>query len=108
MRRSAVRLGSSAIVATLLVLPFVSLEVMNRRRFDEQFPIVLFGSLWVLAMTFFLALRPILERVRPEGTVRARPVALLVGVAYLILVAWLWVAILLDQMPCFLGVPNCD
>jgi hypothetical protein len=23
-------------------------------------------------------------------------------------IAWFWIAILTDQMPCFLGVPNCD
>jgi len=26
----------------------------------------------------------------------------------LILIAWLWAGALVDQMPCFLGVPNCD
>jgi hypothetical protein len=24
------------------------------------------------------------------------------------LIAWLWISIVLDRMPCFLGVPNCD
>jgi hypothetical protein len=26
----------------------------------------------------------------------------------LILLAWLWVGLIHDQMPCFLGVPNCN
>jgi hypothetical protein len=29
-------------------------------------------------------------------------------IATLIFIAWMWVAVVLDQMPCFLGVPNCD
>jgi hypothetical protein len=36
------------------------------------------------------------------------PVPLLLRVIFLILIVWLWVGILIDQMPRFLGVPLCD
>jgi len=36
------------------------------------------------------------------------PIRLLLKVVFMILIAGLWVGILLDQMPCFLGVLNCD
>jgi hypothetical protein len=38
----------------------------------------------------------------------ANPINLLLRVAFLALIAWMWGGILIDQMPCFLGVPNCD
>jgi hypothetical protein len=34
--------------------------------------------------------------------------AVVAGVLVLILVALLWARVVLDQMPCFLGVPDCD
>jgi cation transport ATPase len=108
MRRIATQLRSPAIISSLLVLPLVGLEVINRRGFDEGFPFPLFGILWLLPVTFMVALMPIVRTSWRDGTLRTVPVSLLFRVAFLILVAWLWVAILLDQMPCFLGVPNCD
>jgi hypothetical protein len=38
----------------------------------------------------------------------ARPVRFIFGAALLILIALAWSGIVADQMPCFLGVPNCD
>jgi hypothetical protein len=37
-----------------------------------------------------------------------KPIHFLAKVAAMILTACVWVAILGDQMPCFLGVPFCD
>lgn len=108
MRRILIQLRSPAIISSLLVLPFVSLEMITRRGFDEGFPFLLFGILWLLPVTFILTLIPIVRNWRAIDTVRTYPVSLLLRVAFLILVAWLWVSILSDQMPCFLGVPNCD
>jgi uncharacterized membrane protein len=86
----------------------MSLELINRRSFHEDFPIPLFGILWLLPVTFILILMPIVRNVRAGNRIRVNPISLLLRVAFLILIAWLWVGIILDQMPCFLGVPNCD
>jgi hypothetical protein len=32
----------------------------------------------------------------------------LLGIAILGFIAYAWAGLVLDQMPCFLGVPNCD
>ena len=53
----------------MLVLPLVVLELVNRRGFNQGFP---------------------------------------VKVVLLGLVAWYWIGLVIDQMPCFLGAPNCD
>jgi ABC-type amino acid transport system permease subunit len=84
------------------------LELINRRSFHEGFPIVLFGLLWLLPVAFILILMPIVRNVRAGNRIMVNPISLLLRVAFLILIAWLWGGIILDQMPCFLGVPNCD
>jgi hypothetical protein len=32
----------------------------------------------------------------------------LIQFRFLLSIAWEWSALVIDQMPCFLGVPNCD
>jgi len=38
----------------------------------------------------------------------ANPVRFLFRVAFLTLLVIMWGGIIMDQLPCFLGVPNCD
>jgi len=101
-------LRSPAIISSILVLPFMILELINRRSFHEGFPIPLFGILWLLPMAFILILMPIVQNVQAGNRIMADPISLSLRVAFLILIAWLWSGIILDQLPCFLGVPNCD
>jgi hypothetical protein len=37
-----------------------------------------------------------------------KPIILLLSVLLLFIIAWLWITIIIDQMPCFVGVENCD
>jgi cation transport ATPase len=97
-----------AIVSSALVLPLMILELVNRRGFLEDFPIVLFGLVWLLSLLFILILMPIVRGVRAGHGITVNPMGLLLRAAFLIPIAWLLVVIILDQMPCFLGVANCD
>jgi hypothetical protein len=99
---------SAAIISFILVLPFMILELVNRRSFHEGFPIVLFGLLLLLPMIFIVILVPIVRNVRAGNSIMANPISLLFRVAFLALVAMMWGGILIDQFPCFMGVPNCD
>lgn len=102
---------SAAIISFLLVLPFMILELINRRNFSEGFPIPLFGILWLLPMIFIVILMSLARIVRAGNRMMANPANLLLllsRVAILALIAMMWAGILVDQMPCFLGVPNCD
>lgn len=45
---------------------------------------------------------------RAGNSLIANPFSLVLRVAVLILIAWLWIGSVVDQMPCFPGVPNCD
>jgi hypothetical protein len=97
-----------AIVSFFLVLPMMIMEVVNRRSFNEGFPIVLFIIMWLLPVIFSLILTPILRTIWAGNSLLASPIKLLFSVALLVFIAIVWTGALIDQMPCFLGVPNCD
>ncbi len=110
MKNVFTTLKSPAMISSMLVLPFLILELINRQSFRarEGFPIMLFALLWLLPVAGMLILEPIVRTVRAGNKSRMYPLRLLLSAGFLILIAWLWGAILLDQLPCFLGVPNCD
>jgi hypothetical protein len=83
-------------------------EAVNRREFNEGFPFPLFIIMWLLPVIFILIGMPIVRNVRAGNSLMASPITLLIRVILLVLIAWFWVSLLVDQWPCFLGVPNCD
>lgn len=96
------------IVSSVLVLPFVILELGNGPDLRHDFPILLFGFMWLLALAFIVVLMPILRGLQARNETMGHSLSLLSKIVVLILIAWMWVSLILDQMPCFLGVPNCD
>jgi len=104
--RAPIRLP--AIISFLIVLPFMILEAVNRQNFHEGFPILLFGFLWLLSTVFIAILMPIMQNLRAGNNILANPIFLLLSVVFLVTLAWEWGALVIDQLPCFLGVPNCD
>lgn len=103
-------LKSSALISLILVLPFAVLESLNSTitRQNAIGLIVLFGLLWLLPTAFIVIFVPIVREVRAGQTVTANPINLVLRVAFLAGIAMLWAGILIDQMPCFMGIPNCD
>lgn len=101
-------LKTPAIISFMLVLPFMILELVYRRNLNAGFPVVLFAFMWLLALSFMFTLMPILQSVRGGNRNMLHPASVLPRIAVLMLVAALWLGLVLDQMPCFLGVPNCD
>jgi hypothetical protein len=97
----------AALISSILVLPFAILEVLNHTITRQNAPglILLFGLLWLLPMAFIVILAPM---VRAGNSVTAKPVNFLSRVALLALIAMMWGGLMIDQIPCFLGVPNCD
>jgi hypothetical protein len=108
MKNILTNLRSPAIISFILVSPFMILEWVNRRNFHEGFPVTLFGVMWLLPVAFILILMPIVRNVRSGNRIMANPINLLLRVAFLVLIAVVWTGTLIDQMPCFLGVPLCD
>ena len=86
----------AALASSVLVLPLLILEALHTTLTRQNAPglIVLFGLLWLLPALFVLILRTSGYR--------------LLRVAALLAIALFWGGVVADQMPCFLGVPNCD
>ena len=108
MKNLFLTLRSPALISLLLVVPFMIMEVVNTQNLNAIFNVPLFGIMWLLPVLFILAGMPIVKNVRAGNKGLEKPVILLIRVVFLIFIAWFWAALLIDQMPCFLGVPNCD
>lgn len=61
MKANVMTLGSSAVFSFLFILPFMIMEVVNRRHFEEDFPFVLFFGLWFNAFGIMLILLPVVR-----------------------------------------------
>jgi hypothetical protein len=105
---AAARLALPAVAGLALVLPFVLLELGNRRGLDEPFPFALFGFLWLLPAAFVLVVAPIVRSALAGAPLLERPGGLVLRVVCLAALASAWGAIVLDQLPCFLGLASCD
>jgi hypothetical protein len=104
--------GAAALFGLLAVGPFAFMEFYNNPRIrsgEFAFPYALFHGMWLFPTMFFLAATPIVRGVRAGENLMAHPIALVLRIAFLALVATGWLFMLWDQMPCFLGgVPGCD
>jgi len=74
MRTTLKTLGSSALFSLLLILPFMIMEVVNRRNFNEDFPFMLFFVLWLNLFAISLILLPIVRGRRTGNHDMANPV----------------------------------
>jgi len=108
MKNILTNFRSPAIISLVLVVPFMILELVNRRNFNAGFPIPLFVFMWFLPVVFIATLMPIVRNVRAGNSIVANPTILLIRAIFLAFIIWMWFGIVIDQMPCFLGVPNCD
>ena len=66
--------GSSVLISFLLILPFMIMEVVNRRNFNEDFPVMLFFVLWLNLFAISLILLPIVRGRRTGNHAMANPV----------------------------------
>jgi len=108
MKNFLVNLKVPATISFALVLPFMILELVNRRNFNFDFPIVLFVLMWLLPLIFITLATPLVQNLRIGTSLLANPAGTLIRVALMSVIVWLWLSLVADQMPCFLGVPNCD
>ena len=112
MKARSVDFRSAAVFGLLLSLPFAVLELAFRGfvRPDSRFVLdsmALFGFLWTLPFVFASVGQSLLRAVRIDLRALTRP-PMMARVIVLVLIALLWGALVYDQLPCFLAVPNCD
>jgi len=99
---------TATLVSTVLVAPLVYLELRYGTQSYSRFPYPLFLILWLVPAAFIIAAAPLMRAVRARKNLLERPGVLMVRVVFLVFAALFWTGFVNDQMPCFLGVPNCD
>jgi hypothetical protein len=92
----------------LCVLPFMILEwaTMSDLPRSNASP-MLWVVLWILSTGSIAILMLTVRSVRAGNRLLANPFSLLFSVIFLAAFAWMWVALVIDQMPCFLGGSGC-
>ena len=99
---------ASLLISATLVAPFIVLQWVNRRAVHEDFPFVLFIFMSLHSLFIVLLLTPALRRLRDERRLGALTPGHWTGLLLGAFLGFLYVDVVIDQLPCFLGVPNCD
>jgi hypothetical protein len=96
------------LTSAILVAPFIILEMVTRRAFHEDFPFLLFTFMSLHSLLIVILLAPAQRRLRAERSLRALGLGHWAGLLLGIFLILLYANVVIDQLPCFLGVPNCD
>ena len=119
---------SSALIGFLLAMPLAILllieisgieplrgflvtlttEAGSNPRLTAFGKILTFGTLLLLPLGFIISFAPVARNVRAGYGFTANPVNLLIAAALFIFIATLVTGFIIDQYPCWIGVPNCD
>lgn len=104
----------SVLITSLVIILFVAivplLNGLNPEVFRIQVPnqFIAFAFLSLPIVLGIFAAKPIIRTLRAGGGLFVHPIHLLIVVAISLLFAVGFVSLILDQWPCFVGVPNCD
>ena len=99
---------ASLLISSILVTPFIVLQLVNRRTLHEDFPFVLFAFMSLHSLFIVLLLTPALRRLGAERSLKALKLSHWAGLLLCAVLAFAYAEVVIDQLPCFLGVPNCD
>ena len=119
---------SSALIGFLLAMPLAILllieisgieplhgflvalttEAGNNPRLSAFGKILMLGTLLLLTLGFIITFAPVARNVRAGYGFTANPVNLLTATALFTFISTLVTGFVIDQYPCWMGVPNCD
>jgi uncharacterized membrane protein YidH (DUF202 family) len=119
---------SAAIVGFLLAMPLAILllieisgvkplhgflvtlttEAGNNPRLNTFGKTLTLGALLLLPLGFIISFAPVVRNARKGYGFTANSVILLIAATLFIFIAWLAISFIIDQYPCWIGVPNCD
>lgn len=102
------RLFTPVLLGLLCVLPFAVMEIVNLGRIPDPFPYAIFLYLWLMFALFLICLFAIVRIAKSRVNKQERLPAILLNALVLLFSVMSIVYLLADQMPCFLGMPNCD
>jgi uncharacterized membrane protein YidH (DUF202 family) len=118
---------SIAILSVILCLPFAFLFTLLMLNIEPNFgplqpllrdadpdrpdllgSLIALGTLLLAVAAFLMNFGQIRRTVRLDGSLTASPANLLLAIITLAAIAMVLGAIVVDQYPCWIGVPNCD
>jgi hypothetical protein len=70
--------------------------------------IFILSAVLLLPLGFVISLVPLVRNARAGGGLTTSPINLLIAAALFIFIATLIAGFVVDQYPCWIGVPNCD
>lgn len=100
--------GASLLISATLVAPFIVLQLVNRRTLHEDFPHVLFTFMSLHSLFIVLLLTPALRRLKTERSLRALGLGHWAGLLLGVFLVFVYTNVVIDQLPCFLGISHCD
>ena len=92
----------------LVTIPFAATEWMNTGNSLSHFPLLLFAALLVLGFLFFFVLIRVSSQLRRKSLRDIGIWHLAFQGSLIVSLAFVWSMMVIDQMPCFLGMANCD
>ena len=118
---------SAAIIGLILALPCMLLFSLLMLNIEPDFgplqpllttpdpdqpdilgSLIALGTFLLLLVAFIINLRIIIGAKRAGKSISAHPINLILAVATLVLITTIVGSIIVDQYPCWIGVPNCD
>lgn len=108
MTRGIQIIFKAAVAGLVVTMLLMVLQWVNMRDFRTDFPLAVSVPLWVFAAAFLTITGAVLRQARTPGKTMAGKMWSAAGIGLAIVIAMVWIGFVADQMPCFLGVPNCD
>jgi hypothetical protein len=117
---------AAAIIGFILALPYLTISsllmlgiepplgplkpLLNNPDPDKPDPgsFVVLGAFLLSFVALFVTRAPISRTMRAGGSLVAHPLNLILAVVILSFIAIAVVIVIIDQYPCWIGVPNCD
>lgn len=127
MRNNLLNPRSAAILSCVICLPFAFLFTLLNLNIEPDLgplgrlltnpdpdqpdvpgSLVALGTFLLVLAAFLINLQQIVRTMRAGGSLLTHPVNLILAVAALAAIVGVIGAIIVDQYPCWMGVPNCD
>ena len=115
---------SKEVIVLALTVPFLAISAMQILNIEPPFAqalnqpdpdkpnfyntVIPIGAFLLAIAGTLMARSSIVQTLQAQGKFFARPISLIIVVLMLLLLASSWVGFVIDQWPCFIGVPGCD
>jgi hypothetical protein len=91
-------------IGFILTVPFFILEWLTTSGFLQSFPFHLFIFMWLSSSISVFLLWSVFKDFREKRS----PLIMIIKVILLASLVLGFVELIIDQWPCFMGIPNCD